>query len=89
MKILQIIPAEGWSAIYADGDGEIFVMPLVCWALVESANVDGEEIIGMTADDSHITDASDDNLLGYAKVVDLEKWRRRSELYDKHSSGAC
>lgn len=33
-KILQIIPANGWSAKYTQEDGD-FTSPLVCWALVE------------------------------------------------------
>ena len=39
-KILQIIPAEGWFAIFTHDDKTRSKNPLVCWALVE----DGEEI---------------------------------------------
>lgn len=48
-RIIQIMPADGWYAIY-DGhdDGELWEK-LACWALVEMN--DGEtEVVGMDAD---------------------------------------
>lgn len=32
--ILQIMPAEGWRAVYREDDGTLTEYPLVCWALV-------------------------------------------------------
>lgn len=37
-RIVQIMPADGWKAVYVNGDGVVAVVPLVGWALVE----DGE-----------------------------------------------
>lgn len=50
MKILQIIPAPNWFAVYK---GEFIEdeQPLVCWALIDTAPEGvGEEIRGMTAE---------------------------------------
>ncbi len=33
--LIQIIPAEGWSAVFSNDDGSEFSFPLVCWAIVE------------------------------------------------------
>lgn len=47
MKILQIMPAEGWVARYNDAH-ETYDEQLSCWALVEDKN--GEtRIVGMAA----------------------------------------
>jgi hypothetical protein len=35
LKILQIIPADGWEAIFKNDEGT-FTEPIVCLALVES-----------------------------------------------------
>ena len=34
-RVLQLLPADGWRAVYAGADGEPFGETLVCWALVE------------------------------------------------------
>jgi hypothetical protein len=37
-RIIQIIPAEGWRALFVTKDGDEerpYTMPLACWALVE------------------------------------------------------
>lgn len=34
MTIVQIIPADGWHALFGDGGAEKR-LPLTCWALVE------------------------------------------------------
>ena len=41
--ILQIIPAVGWFAKFADEDEPegYFLSPLVCWALCEDENIHG------------------------------------------------
>ena len=36
-KILQIMPADGWSALFEDEDS----VPLVCFALVQDVDEDG------------------------------------------------
>ena len=47
-RIKQIIPADGWEAVYDDAGDEI-VGPLACWALVETteAGEDYGEIVGI------------------------------------------
>lgn len=51
-RILQIIPADGWLAVYdhtvADVE-DIRSCPLVCWALVADQN-GSTNVIGMDAD---------------------------------------
>lgn len=50
-KILQIISAEGWLAVYDLGSGDVQDLrtrPLACWALVEDST--GTRIVGMDAD---------------------------------------
>lgn len=50
-RILQIIPADGWLAVYDHTSGDVDDMrtrPLVCWALVEDQT--GTSIVGMDAD---------------------------------------
>ena len=58
MKILQIIPATDWYAIF-DNAGMELSNPLVCWALVQEE--DGDTAIrGMVADsDGAIIEAAD------------------------------
>ena len=34
-KILQMMPAEGWFALFSDEENDILMEPLVCFALVE------------------------------------------------------
>ncbi len=77
-KIIQIIPADGWSAVYAekkeDGIYLPFFMPLACWALIEEK--DGERrVVGLDGPD-YIDSAEDScNFLGYASPSEgLEGW---------------
>lgn len=34
-QVIQIMPAVGWHAIWADEDGSVWADPLIGWALVE------------------------------------------------------
>lgn len=63
-RVRQIMPADGWSAVWAGDDGVPWSMPLVCWALVDlsawdeledgrpdlwsAVGMSNESIIGMT-----------------------------------------
>lgn len=38
-KIVQIIPATGWRALYAEDDGTWTWTDLVCWALFENGDI--------------------------------------------------
>lgn len=61
MRIIQIMPAEGWIAMYGK-EGKVHrVVPLACWALVEFTEgtkaAPGEylqEVIGMEEHESKI-----------------------------------
>ena len=39
-KIVQIIPAVGWRALYAQDDGTGEYSDLICWALLDNENVE-------------------------------------------------
>jgi len=49
-RIIEIIPAQGWWAVYGKaGGGDEFSSPLVCWALVEGTS--GErQVVGIDTD---------------------------------------
>ncbi|MGE3109575.1 MAG: hypothetical protein AB7G11_11285 [Phycisphaerales bacterium] len=76
-KITQIIPAEGWLAVYDLGSGDVAdvrTRPLVCWALVEDL---GEtKIIGVNAEQA-AGHADSGTFLGFARVGEsLSRFRR-------------
>jgi len=65
-RILQIIPANGWYALYKDND-ETISEPLVCFALVED-NDNEQYIKGMCCDHLSIDFADiPGNFTGYTK----------------------
>lgn len=49
-KILQIIPAAGWFAVYKNEGEPETLSPLACWALVEDEE-GNTNVQGMDADD--------------------------------------
>lgn len=78
--IKQIIPADGWMAVYWDGSGKLNEAdilafdPLACWALLASGDVVGvlvhpaHDFPGSTTDTFSPEDA--DNFLGYTREGD-------------------
>lgn len=63
MKILQIMPADNWRAVYKSDGTEPAPSDeqLVCWALVDmEPEASGEEVRGMIADGSRIYFADED-----------------------------
>lgn len=51
-KIIQLIPAQGWVAVYIDANLGVFELHLCAWALVEEGN--GERFIeGVTGDEDY------------------------------------
>ena len=65
-KILQIIPANGWCALYKD-DNEMLSDPLICFALIEECD-NVRRIVGMCRDDIYIGVAdTSSNFAGYSK----------------------
>lgn len=69
-RILQIIPAEGWLAVYELGTGDVSDLRtkgLVCWALVEEMSE--TSVVGIDVDQSAgITESG--KFLGYVRVGD-------------------
>lgn len=41
-KIIQIIPAVGWYAIFDEGTKDEWKYPLVCWALTDEGEIVGQ-----------------------------------------------
>ena len=56
MKILQIIPADRWVAVFTDDSGLEESVPVVCWALVQLEGVTGEEVIGLVLEGTMVSD---------------------------------
>jgi len=49
-KIVQLLPADGWFAVYENDDGSEIKSALSCWALVRDAEGD-TSVMGMDAAD--------------------------------------
>lgn len=76
-RILQIIPAEGWLAVYELGTGDVSDLRtkgLVCWALVEEMSE--TSVVGMDADQAAgVKEAG--KFVGYARVGEgLARFRK-------------
>jgi len=66
MNIIQIIPAEGWFALYDQGETRS-KLALACWALVED-ETGARRIVGMVSDpENQIRDANYTNFVCYEK----------------------
>jgi hypothetical protein len=67
-RILQIIPADGWLAVYnhsVEDVEDLRTRPLVCWALVEDET--GTRVVGLDAD--HVAGTGDaSRFVGYSRV---------------------
>ena len=42
-KVLHLLPADGWRAVYSGSDGAPNLDRLVCWALVDSPDQQNED----------------------------------------------
>jgi len=54
-RIIQIIPAANWDAVYRDGDGDELKTPVACWALVEEKEGNCDTftyVVGLDATDT-------------------------------------
>lgn len=55
-RILQILPAQGWLALYEQGSGDVQDLrtrAVVCWALVEETSGDvppSNRVVGLDAE---------------------------------------
>jgi hypothetical protein len=67
-KILQIMPAHGWAAVYSE-DSDEMIAPLVAWALVETAP--GETgVVGLVALEKVQSAEDQPNFTHYEQVDD-------------------
>lgn len=76
-RVLQVLPAEGWRAVFADTDADTegafdalyYLRPLVCWSLVRYPPEDGfddfEAVEGQVALDDVHSASSFPNFLCY------------------------
>lgn len=74
MKILQIIPADGWYAAWSGASGREDYQPLACWALIDGyGGAIGESIVGLVTEDGtkELVLADATNLSRYVHRDDL------------------
>lgn len=59
-RILQLIPAVGWTAVYREADGTSFYTPVVAFALVEEdGDADIRYVVPMNVDADGVDFADD------------------------------
>ena len=68
-KIVQIMPAPGWVAIFDEEDDEL-ISPLVGWALVQDGS-GGQAVVGLAASDKVELCDDQSNFVRYAFVSEL------------------
>lgn len=86
-RIVQIIPATGWRALYvergAEGEVELFTKILAVWALVEQRGSDGvlgQSVEGMDGGEYLDTCEEQVNFVAYLEPDDdPELWRVAAE----------
>lgn len=68
--ISQIIPGDGWEAVYVYDDDTRKVRPIVCWALVEYEHGKMQAICGFTPEEEFgLVNAEDiDHFSSYRRV---------------------
>lgn len=85
-RIVQIIPADGWFAVFASRlpTGEVVLQdqPLACWALIEDEDEEGSwrDVIGLTADSDVEECYLRGRFVGYRwQGESIDKWRTKAE----------
>jgi hypothetical protein len=77
-KIIHIMPAEGWKAIFADSEGKQIPRDLVCWAALEDSGETSVE--GMVAREGYIEFAPDNHTFaGYQTPSDEYDYKQKCE----------
>lgn len=74
-RILQIMPAEGWVAIFEGEEGEELALPLTCFALVEleEGNDTWTEVRAMTVEERAVVFCDEiDNFVRIDRIEMLE-----------------
>lgn len=85
-RILQIIPADGWNAVYAirpdrNKNNPVWLAPLACWALVEQERA--RLVVGLDPTLSFCDQG--DNFLGYlAPGKKADTWKEKALHYLQH-----
>jgi hypothetical protein len=90
-RILQIIPSDGWNALYAirperQKKNPVWVAPLACWALVQQEMV--RYVVGLDCTLSFCDQG--DNFLGYlAPGMKPDMWKEKAlrNLQNPKSNG--
>ena len=90
-KILQIIPAPGWAAVFAiehpDKPWQAESSPLVAWALVEDSDSE-RSIEGVDALDFTDLVEGQAGFLGYlAPGQDIGPWMEEAKKHGEHEEG--
>lgn len=95
-RVIQMMPANGWRAVWANLDGEPWDDVLVCWVLIDYTDMPEREadfwpvvtharqaIVGTTADsDGWIDIAEGDNFLGFSPPDEsLDVWKVQAQEY--------
>ena len=68
-KILQIMPANGWGAVFVE-DGEDMITPLAGWALVTNAE-GASSVVGLVAWDRVELAESQPNFARYMDISEM------------------
>lgn len=80
-KILQVIPAEGWFAVYKENDGSESSVRLACWALVEETDDEFTDnvVVGMETGYDQSVDFADTavNFVRYVHTSDQTEEKRK------------
>jgi len=61
--IKEIIPAEGWHAVYEHSDGWLEIHPLICFALFEEK--DGGTYVDGISDDPYSTGSGEQDVMSF------------------------
>ena len=86
--LLQIIPAEGWEAVWVEDPEDLYTARLVGWALVERvqgwSDASRRKVVGLWVSDEteavELVGEDDPYFLGYQHVSDRDpdKWKARA-----------
>ena len=91
-RIVQIVPATGWSAIYAMKNGVpvAYFEPLALWAIVEEEDGSDRHVEGLSGDECILPVEEIENFLGYLAPEGARyPWNKRAEEhYEQEEANA-
>ncbi|MGC9457812.1 MAG: hypothetical protein ACP5DC_09870, partial [Halothiobacillaceae bacterium] len=83
-KIVQMMPADGWFAVYVDDDDDPIIEPVVCFALVQDP--DGfTEVRPMTWQGTAVDFADEDE--GFVSIEHISAAMTGTDLSDPEDMG--